>query len=266
MNDDPLKGMIIHNGIASFEIYVPSAPEPRVIKRVSDFRRQIIMIGREDDPAALSDLRSHEPDLLLRLPRPEAHTFATNQPHKVVVVVGPGDVLTSDEIVESYAAKPMNFIQARSPRFVLELEMLRELHVVTGLPGSGRRNMVAERLRRMESMGGPDQMAIIKTATTRKPRGLTDSLYYDFLTSEQFAAKDAADELMQVATYGNVSYGIERAAAQEVLKNRDGICILLESRIDELMQLGFPVFVTEMNMPPDLDIPYPGQGGDPTVH
>jgi hypothetical protein len=256
------------NGVASFIVQVPGVQKPRITRRVSDLRRQVIMIGRVDDPAALADLRDATPDLALSLPRPVLHLYETEQPDEVVLVVGPGDVLATKKIVDSYAARPLNRVMARGPRFVLALNMLYELHVVTGMPGSGRRDYIAQRVRRMESLAGPGQMTIIKTSTTRKPRAVTDSLYYDFMSQEEFRLRCANGDMLQVTSYGNVSYGLSRQHVLEALDQSDGICVLIEPRVDELMTLGFPVFITEMStseatLPPSK--PNEGSGG-PTIH
>ncbi|MFH1047211.1 MAG: hypothetical protein V1738_02810 [Patescibacteria group bacterium] len=267
MSQNSSKALDTVDGVATFTVTVPGAQEPRVIKRVSDLRRQIIMIGRADDPAALADLRQIQPDLSVRLPRPVVHIFLTDQPNEIIVVIGPADVLTDPQIIESYAAKPLNKLMAHGPRFVLALEMLHELHVVTGMPGSGRRNYIVERLRRMESMAGPGQMSIVRTTSTRKLHNLTDPIYYDLLSSEQFEAKRAAGELLQVSTYGDVSYGIDRAQLLAALNGGNAICLLIESRVDELLKLGFPVYITEMGLPKRAFVQLiPDMNGKPTIH
>ncbi len=255
MSQDEKRILDIKNGVASFIIHVPGAQEPTVIKRLSGIKREIIMIGRSDDPAALSDLSEITPDLPLRLPQPVAHVFSTNQPNKAIIVVGPRNVLHNEEIVESYAAKPMNQIQARGPRFILSLDTMNELFVVTGMPGTGRRKAVTEMMRRVEKMAGPDQLRIIRTATTRQPRSVTDNLYYDFMSEEEFSAKRAAGELIQVASYGKTSYGIDRAEALHILSDSSGICILVDSDVKDLQRLGVPVSLMVTGVPAGLVLP-----------
>ena len=256
----------INNGIASFLVEIAGTQKPRVIKRVSDLRRQIILFGRHDDPAALADLRQKKSDLLIRMPRPVAYCYPTDRPCQIVVVVGPSHILSGENVAARHAAEPQNIIPILAPRFMLTLETMNELHVVSGLPGSGRRNLVVNTLRRLELMAGPNQMAIIKTATTRRPRCLTDTIYYDFMSPDKFAAKLEAGNMIQVATYGAVSYGIERSAALDVLQQGDGICILVESNINELEKLGYPVLLTDIGLPPNIDLSELLPGGDSYIN
>jgi guanylate kinase len=256
----------MNNGIVSFLVDIAGVQKPRVIKRVSDLRRQIMLFGRCDDPAALSDLRQQKTDLLIRMPRPVTYCYPTDRPCQIVVVVGPNHILSDESIAAQHAATPQNIIPVLAPRFVLTLETMNELHVISGLPGSGRRNLVTNTLRRLELMAGPNQMAIIKIATTRRPRCLTDTIYYDFMSPGKFAAKLDAGKMIQVVTYGAVSYGIERRIAQEVLQQGDGICILVESNINDLKKLGYPVLVTDVGLPPNIDLSELLPGGDSYIN
>ena len=120
MTADTLSGLDIENGIASMLIRLPGVREPRVIRRVAELRRQIILIGEAaEDTLIAIDVRAMSPDLIVWLPRPVAHTFTTDQPGEVVVVIGSSDVLKRDEIVEQQAARPRNIINMQVPQFVL---------------------------------------------------------------------------------------------------------------------------------------------------
>lgn len=239
------------NGVASFLLQMPGVAEPRVIKRATNMRSQVLMIGQQNDPAALGDIRQNLPNLTLRLPRPIAHFFGTDRPNEVVVVVGPASELTDIETAKKYASRPLNRITAPGARFVLMLEMLHELQVVTGFPGSGRRDYVIRFLRRLEGMAGPDHMSIIRTTTTRRQRSLADQVFFEHVTPEEFERRLGAGELIQATTYGNVSYGIDRNHALDVLSHGDGICVLVGAAVDQLARLGYPVHVTKIGLPID---------------
>jgi hypothetical protein len=257
MDNDSSVELVIKNGVVSILLRLPGTHEPQVLRRVTDLRQQIILIGDVKDTTAPTDLRTVEPDLLLQLPRPVSHIFGTEQLGEVVIVVGPNDVLKNDELAERYAAQPTNILTVSQKYFILTLQMTHELHVISGLPGQGRKALAINRLQRLEKMIGPGQMSIIKTVTNRELDSLADRLFFEGVSTEEFSAREAAGRLIQVAKYGQVSYGIDREQALATLQRGDGICILVEARIDELMELGFPVYVTEAQTPINSFVPPP---------
>jgi hypothetical protein len=256
MDDRTQHQLDVRDGTVSFLVRLPGISIPRIVKRVVGLREHIMLIGEDGDPTAPTDLLSVKPDLALRLPRPVAHTFLTDKAGEVVIVVGPSDTL-DDATAEQLATKPRDVIEMTTSYFVLELRMVHELHVIAGLPGSGRRKEAVKRLRRAEMLAGPGHLTAVKVATTRAPRSVTDYLFFDFLTPERFVAKEAAGELVQVSRIGNVCHGIEIRQLTEALATGDGLCILLEPRVDEIMALGISVTITEMGMPPDVVQPSP---------
>jgi hypothetical protein len=86
------------------------------------------------------------------------------------------------------------------------------------------------------------------------------------MSEEQFADKQAAGKLVQVTSYGKTSYGIDRAEVQRILQDSNGICILVDSGVDELQQLGFPLSQTITGLPPDIVLAQPPVEGDDDIN
>lgn len=114
------------------------------------------------------------------------------------------------------------------------------MHTIFALVGSsraGKSTLIHEVVRAI-----PDRVGIIKSFTTRAHRGTEDDdLFYDFLSLEEFEAKKKNNAFAECIEHAGNYYGYEHATIDAVLKEKHGICAVVEYALADLMHAGYSV-------------------------
>lgn len=95
----------------------------------------------------------------------------------------------------------------------------------------------------------PERVRRIKSLTTRAQRDESDGLVYDFVTRDEFAALDAAGQVLERVEYAGNLYGIRKDHLEDVLSRGHGICALVEDGVDYFRRLGIYPLVTVRIIP-----------------
>lgn len=88
---------------------------------------------------------------------------------------------------------------------------------------------------------GKDNLAVIKSFTTRYKRSEEDELIYDFITKREFNEKMDDGDVVQHAKYAGHIYGNSHEAVKRVLKNKHGILALVEEAVANFRNAGYAV-------------------------
>jgi guanylate kinase len=91
----------------------------------------------------------------------------------------------------------------------------------------------------------PERVAIVKSLTTRPRRGPEDDPNYDFVSVEEMRRMERDGELVQVSEYAGNLYAHGRKY-DELLKDRIGICALVEQGVRNLRNAGYDVKVVKI--------------------
>jgi guanylate kinase len=114
----------------------------------------------------------------------------------------------------------------------------RKIVVLVGPPGVGKK-FCTLRL----NGNHPMDIEIIKTVTTQPQRQIFDSLFYDTVSLEEFQERVAGGYLLEHDEFAGHWYGIERAAAETVLRQKHGVVSVTPKGAATLRQSGLPVVI-----------------------
>jgi guanylate kinase len=84
---------------------------------------------------------------------------------------------------------------------------------------------------------------IIKTITTQPQRQVFDALFYDTVSLDEFHAHVADGHLLEHDEFAGRWYGIERTAAEAVLKQKHGVVSATPIGAATLRQSGIPTVI-----------------------
>lgn len=116
--------------------------------------------------------------------------------------------------------------------------MRHPIIALVGPSGSGKSALIIEMLRRM-----PDELAIIKTVSTRERRDASDDIHYRLIDARHYAAITAFGALIQGVRYRGASYGNAVQDVDPLLKRRAGITALVEQGVLNFRERGYTVYV-----------------------
>src|SRR5919108_1385494 len=94
----------------------------------------------------------------------------------------------------------------------------RKILVLVGPPGVGKK-FCTLRL----NGNHPMDVEILKTLTTQPQRQIYDSLFYKTVGPEEFQQRVAAGDLLEYDEFAGHWYGIERADAEAVLRQKHAV-------------------------------------------
>ena len=114
----------------------------------------------------------------------------------------------------------------------------RKIFVLVGPPGVGKK-FCTLRL----NGNHPMDIEIIKTVTTQPQRQIFDSLFYDTVSREEFQERVAGGYLLEHDEFAGHWYGIERAAADMVLRQKHGVVSATPHGATTLRQSGLPIVI-----------------------
>ncbi len=92
----------------------------------------------------------------------------------------------------------------------------------------------------------PDDVAIIRSATTRSPRNQDDERWYRFVTREEFAKRQAEDGLVQWQEYAGNMYGCIKEDVERTLETHIGIQAFVEPTIADFRRAGFVMHIVKI--------------------
>ncbi|MGH8064385.1 MAG: hypothetical protein ACRERE_03950 [Candidatus Entotheonellia bacterium] len=114
----------------------------------------------------------------------------------------------------------------------------RKILVLVGPPGVGKKSCTLR-------LNGnhPMDLEILKTLTTQPQRQIYDSLFYKTVGPEEFQQRVAAGNLLEYDEFAGHWYGIERADAEAILKQKHAVVSAPPQGADTLRRGGFATVV-----------------------
>lgn len=114
---------------------------------------------------------------------------------------------------------------------------MNTIFTLIGSSRSGKSTLIKEVISRI-----PEKVGIIKSFTTRTHRGIEeDDLFYDFLSLDEFEEKKKNNAFAECIEHAGNYYGYEYATIDAVLKEKNGICAIVEYALPDLMRAGYSV-------------------------
>lgn len=114
----------------------------------------------------------------------------------------------------------------------------RKLLVLVGPPGVGKK-FCTLRL----NGNHPMDIEILKTITTQPQRQIFDSLFYHTVSRETFQQRLAGEHLLEHDEFAGHWYGIERADAEALLKQKHGVVSATPKGAEALRQSGISTII-----------------------
>src|SRR5262245_18108514 len=115
----------------------------------------------------------------------------------------------------------------------------RKILVLVGPPGVGKK-FCTLRL----NGNHPMDIEILKTLTTQPQRQIYDSLFYRTVRPEEFQQHVAGGSLLEYDEFAGHWYGIARADAEAVLKQKHAVVSATPVGAEALRQSGFSTVIT----------------------
>lgn len=124
-----------------------------------------------------------------------------------------------------------------APHILRYTNIMNTIFALVGSARSGKSTLIREVAQRI-----PDRVGIIKSFTTRAHRNTEeDDLFYDFLTLDEFEAKKKNGAFAECIEHAGNYYGYEHATIDAVLKEKHGICAVVEYALADLAHAGYSV-------------------------
>jgi guanylate kinase len=114
----------------------------------------------------------------------------------------------------------------------------RKILVLVGPPGVGKK-FCTLRL----NGNHPMDIEILKTLTTQPQRQIYDSLFYKTVGLEEFQRRVAAGELLEHDEFAGEWYGIERADAEAILRQKHAVVSATPLGAEALRRSGFATVI-----------------------
>ncbi len=118
----------------------------------------------------------------------------------------------------------------------------RKILVLIGPPGVGKK-FCTLRL----NGNHPMDVEILKTLTTQPQRQIYDSLFYKTVGAEEFQQRVAAGDLLEYEEFAGHWYGIERADAETILKQKHAVVSATPQGAETLRQGGISTVVAYLS-------------------
>jgi guanylate kinase len=118
----------------------------------------------------------------------------------------------------------------------------RKIVVLIGAPGVGKK-LCTLRL----NGNHPMDLEILKTLTTQPQRQIYDSLFYKTVDREEFQQRVVAGDLLESDEFAGHWYGIERADAEIILKQKHAVVSATAQGAATLRQSGFSTIVAYLS-------------------
>ena len=118
----------------------------------------------------------------------------------------------------------------------------RKIVVLIGSPGVGKK-LCTLRL----NGNHPMDLEILKTLTTQPQRQIYDSLFYKTIGPEEFQQRMAAGDLLESDEFAGHWYGIERAEAETILRQKHAVVSATSHGAATLRQSGFSTIVAYLS-------------------
>ena len=112
---------------------------------------------------------------------------------------------------------------------------------LVGPSGSGKTTLIEELVRRY-----PEAVGVVKSLTTRPRRGPEDDPNYDFISVEEMRKREASGRLVQVSEYAGNLYAHDWDHLNELLKDKIGMCALVEQGVRNLRAASLDVRVVHI--------------------
>lgn len=110
------------------------------------------------------------------------------------------------------------------------------IFALVGPSGSGKSTLINGAVRALN-----ENLAIIKSVTTRDKKSVEDELFYDFITIDDFLREEQNDSFVELIEYAGNYYGYLRTDVDAVLSEKNGICAATEHGVIALMRSGYHV-------------------------
>jgi guanylate kinase len=114
----------------------------------------------------------------------------------------------------------------------------RKILVLVGPPGVGKKFCTLR-----FNGNHPMDVEIMKTLTTQPPRQVFDTLFYTTVDLEEFQQRLAGGHLLEHDEFAGHWYGIERASADAVLKQKHGVVSATPVGAETLRRSGIPTII-----------------------
>ncbi len=119
---------------------------------------------------------------------------------------------------------------------------------LVGPSGSGKTTLIEDMIRRF-----PNRVGVVKSLTTRPRRGPEDDPNYDFVSVEEMRKREATGRLVQISEYAGNLYAHDWDHLNELLKDKIGICALVEQGVRNLRAAKLDIRVVDI-------VPQGGEG------
>ncbi|HYE22150.1 MAG TPA: hypothetical protein VD998_01010 [Verrucomicrobiae bacterium] len=111
---------------------------------------------------------------------------------------------------------------------------------LVGPSGSGKTALINEALNKVPNL------KVIKSTTTRAPRGPEDDPYYEFLSREKFEKREKNNDFVNVEHYAGNKYGTYKAHLNEILTKHHGIMAIVETAIKKFKDADYKIKVIKI--------------------
>ena len=112
--------------------------------------------------------------------------------------------------------------------------MKKAIFILVGPSGCGKSVLIIEAIRKLN-----ENLAIVKSTTTREKRSVEDELFYDFVDFGDFLRKERESEFIEIIRYAGNYYGLLKKNADNVISTKHGICAATEHGVIALMRAGY---------------------------
>jgi len=112
----------------------------------------------------------------------------------------------------------------------------KAIFILVGPSGCGKSVLIIEAIRKLN-----ENLAIVKSTTTREKRSVEDELFYDFVDFGDFLRKERESEFIEIIRYAGNYYGLLKKNADNVISTKHGICAATEHGVIALMRAGYNV-------------------------
>lgn len=114
--------------------------------------------------------------------------------------------------------------------------MKKAIFMLVGPSGSGKSVLIIDAVRTLN-----ENLAIVKSTTTREKRSVEDELFYDFVDFGDFLRKERECEFIEIIKYAGNYYGLLKKNVDEATSAKHGICAATEHGVIALMRTGYNV-------------------------
>jgi len=115
----------------------------------------------------------------------------------------------------------------------------RRLFTIVAPSGAGKSTLV-----QAAAKAFPDQLAVVRSVTTRKRRDPEDDLHYRFVSVSDMLSLKESGKLLQYLKYAGNHYGVVKIDIDRLLATKHGILALVEDGVSQYRDAGYdPVVI-----------------------